>query len=64
MTLFTTGSIEIVNNQARLSDDELMRLQLALEKALEDAAEEVLARFGIEQDATPTISLTDFYQAE
>jgi hypothetical protein len=63
LTLFTSASIEIVNNQAALPDDKLMELQLAFEEALELAAAEVLVRFKVAQDTTPTVSLSDFYQS-
>lgn len=64
MIIFTSASIEIINSQTNLSQGDLERLQLALGQALEDAAEETLNAFGIEQDSTPTIILSDFYQSD
>lgn len=63
MTLFNSASIEIVNSQPNLSDEALERFQIALQSALELAAEECMDAHGITQEGMPTVILSDFYQS-
>lgn len=61
--LFTTASIDIANDQAALTADQLDELREELDRALEAAANEVLTRLNIAQTMVPTIITGDFYQA-